>query len=68
MFACESCGHPLNVHNPCHATVGKGKKARACGCPAFQPEELKDRVAALTDNADPRAAISAALLPKGPRR
>lgn len=69
MFPCETirpsdgkpCGHPLNLHNPCTATIGAGKKARTCDCPAFTPADLKDRVASLTDNADPRAAIAAAL-------
>lgn len=51
MFPCEACGHPLNVHAPCNAIVGKGKKARLCGCPAFQPDDLKRRVASLTDTA-----------------
>lgn len=64
MFPCESCGHPLNLHNPCTATVGSGKKAQPCGCPAFQPDDLKARVSSLTDNADPRAAIAAALQAK----
>lgn len=67
MFPCETlvggkpCGHPLNVHNPCTATVGAGKKARICGCQAFTPEDVRQRVASLTDNGDPRAAIAAAM-------
>jgi hypothetical protein len=68
MFPCEACGHPLNVHNPCHAKVGRGAKAQICGCPAFTPDDLKQRLAALTDNGDPRAAIRAALLPKRGKR
>lgn len=49
MFPCEACSHPLNVHNPCNAAVGTGKKAKLCGCPQFQPEDLQARVASLTD-------------------
>lgn len=62
MFPCETCGHPLNRHNPCSAMVGKGKKERVCGCPAFQPDDLRVRVAALTDHAgDPVTAIAEAV-------
>ena len=51
LFLCErkGCGHPMNVHNPCNATIGKGKTARLCGCPAFEPEAQRQRVASLTD-------------------
>ena len=74
MFPCETilestgkaCGHPLNLHNPCTATIGSGKKARVCDCPAFSPTDLRDRVAGLTDNANPRAAIAAAIA-NGPK-
>lgn len=60
MFTCESCGHPLANHNPCNAPTGKGKKARPCGCPEFQPADLRERVASLTDNpGTARAAIAA---------
>lgn len=58
MFICETCGHPLNRHNPCNDVVGKGKKARLCGCPQFEPADLQARVAAITDVPDPRSAIA----------
>lgn len=51
-FACEACGHPMNLHNPCTATVGKGKRAKPCRCQRFEPEDRRLRMAALTDTAD----------------
>ncbi len=49
LFPCERCGHPLNRHDPCNDTVGAGKRAKPCTCPTFEPADLKDRVASLTD-------------------
>lgn len=72
MFPCETCGHPLNLHDPCNAVVGSGKKAHLCGCPRFEPQDLKGRVASLTDTAQEKpvhqlASELAAAASKGAR-
>lgn len=51
---CESCGHPLSLHDPCAAIVpGRRKRdpSAPCPCRRYEPHDRKVRAAMLTDTA-----------------